>query len=261
MASRFFAPGIFALSFALTAIAQTPPGDAPQPKAPAEPHITFSYIHVDGPYIAMTFDDGPSEKLTPKLLDLLAKHHMKATFFVLGENVAEHPDIVTRAAKEGHEIGNHSWSHPNFAKLSDESIRSQLRRTDDAIKSAIGKSPTLFRPPYGSISPRQKRWIHDEFGYEIAMWDVDPYDWKRPGPTVVTNRIVKLTRAGSVVLSHDIHPGTIDAMPATFDELEAKGFKFVTMSELISMETPEPPKPVRSTSVRSTSSPPAESNN
>lgn len=212
-------------------------------KTPTEQNITFSLVHTDGPYIAMTFDDGPSATLTPKLLDLLAARHIKVTFFVIGENVAEHPEIVARAAQEGHEIGNHSWSHPNFAKMSQESVRSQLQRTDDAIKNATGKRPTLMRPPYGSLTDREKHWIHDEFGYQIILWDVDPYDWKRPGPTVVRNRILKETRPGSIVLSHDIHPGTIEAMPSTLDALEAKGFKFVTVSELIGMATPETPRP------------------
>ena len=206
----------------------------------AESRITFNAVHVDGPYIAMTFDDGPSATLTPKLLDILAAHQIKATFFVIGENVAEHPEIVARAAREGHEIGNHSWSHPNFGKMSDDGVRSQVQRTDDAIKSATGSRPTLLRPPYGSITAREKRWIHDQFGYQIILWDVDPYDWKRPGPSVVRNRILKETRPGSIVLSHDIHPGTIEAMPSTFDALQAKGFKFVTVSELIRMAVPQP---------------------
>src|SRR5437870_11652606 len=209
--------------------------------AATEQSITFSSVHVDGHYIAMTFDDGPSATLTPKLLDLRAARHIKATFFVIGENVAEHHDIIARAVREGHEIGNHSWSHPNFAKMSDQGVRSQLQRTDDAIKSATGIRPTLLRPPYGSITTREKRWIHDEFGYQIILWDVDPYDWKRPGPAVVRNRILKETQPGSIVLSHDIHPGTIEAMPSTFDALEAKGFKFVTVSELIRMAIPEAP--------------------
>ena len=213
------------------------------PTPPKETAITFSSVHVDGPYIAMTFDDGPSAALTPKLLDLLAAHHIKATFFVIGENVAEHPEVVARAAREGHEIANHSWSHPNLAKMSPESVRSQLQRTDDAIKSATGKSPTLLRPPYGSVTEREKRWIHDEFGYDIILWDVDPLDWKRPGAAAVRNRILKETRPGSIVLSHDIHPGTVEAMPSTLDELEAKGFKFVTVSELLDMATPETPHP------------------
>jgi len=227
------------------------------PKSAAEPSITFNSVHVDGPYIAMTFDDGPSATLTPKLLDLLAAHHIKATFFVIGENVAEHPEIVARAAQEGHEIANHSWSHPNFGKMSDEGIRSQLQRTDDAIKSATGKRPTLMRPPYGSITAREKRWIHDEFGYQIILWDVDPYDWKRPGPAVVRNRILKETRPGSIVLSHDIHPGTIEAMPSTFDALEAKGFKFVTVSELIRAAAIQPSRtpPATSTSGRAATIP------
>jgi peptidoglycan/xylan/chitin deacetylase (PgdA/CDA1 family) len=222
------------------------------PKSATEPKITFNSVHVDGPYIALTFDDGPSATLTPKLLDLLAAHHIKATFFVIGENVAEHPDIVARAAREGHEIANHSWSHPNLAKMSDEGVRRQLWQTDEAIKGATGTRPTLLRPPYGSITEREKRWIHDEFGYQIVLWDVDPYDWKRPGPAVVRNRILQETRPGSIVLSHDIHPGTIEAMPSTFDALEAKGFKFVTVSELIRAATvePSPTPPATSTSAR-----------
>src|SRR5215217_1952772 len=226
--------------FPLQSTAATHNSPRENPDATAESSITFNSVHVDGPYIAITFDDGPSATLTPKLLDLLAAHHIKATFFVIGENVSEHPEIVARAAHEGHEIANHSWSHPNLAKMSDEGVRSQLRRTDDAIKNATGQRPTLMRPPYGSITAREKHWIHDEFGYRVILWDVDPYDWKRPGPAVVRNRILKETQPGSIVLSHDIHPGTIEAMPSTFDALEAKGFKFVTVSELIRMATPKP---------------------
>jgi peptidoglycan/xylan/chitin deacetylase (PgdA/CDA1 family) len=222
--------------------ASSPPPERAKPATPAEPRITFSSVNVDGPYIAMTFDDGPSAKLTPKLLDLLAAHHIKVTFFVIGENVVQYPELLRRAAREGHEIGNHSWSHPYLAKMSDEGVRQQLQKTDDAIKNATGARPMLMRPPYGSLTARQKKWIHDEFGYQIILWDVDPLDWKRPGPTVVCNRIVKETRPGSIVLSHDIHPGTIEAMPSTLDQLEAKGFKFVTVSELIRMARPEAPK-------------------
>jgi len=223
-----------------------------RPKAtptPAEPAITFNSVHVDGPYIALTFDDGPSAALTPKLLDLLAARHLKATFFVVGQNAADHPDILKRAVKEGHEIANHSWSHPNLGKMSDEAVRRELQKTDDAITAAIGKRPTLMRPPYGSITARQKKWIHEEFGYRIIIWDVDPLDWKRPGPSVVTARILKETKAGSIVLSHDIHPPTIEAMPKTFDQLIEKGFKSVTVTELLKMATPIPPKPTPSPSV------------
>jgi peptidoglycan/xylan/chitin deacetylase (PgdA/CDA1 family) len=225
------------------------PAPKPKPPAtPAEPPITFNSVHVDGPYIALTFDDGPNATLTPKLLDLLAARHLKATFFVVGQNAADHPDILKRAVREGHEIANHSWSHPNLGKMSDEAVRRELQKTDDAIAAAIGKRPTLMRPPYGSITAHQKKWIHDEFGYRIIIWDVDPLDWKRPGPSVVTARILKETKAGSIVLAHDIHPPTIEAMPATFDQLMKKGFKSVTVTELLGMATPLPPKPTPSPS-------------
>src|SRR5947209_18770810 len=143
-----------------------------RPKAsptPTEPPITFNSVHVDGPYIALTFDDGPNATLTPKLLDLLAARHLKATFFVVGQNAADHPDILRRAVKEGHEIANHSWSHPNLAKMSDEAVRRELQKTDDAIAAAIGKRPTLLRATYGSITARQKTWIHEEIGYKIII--------------------------------------------------------------------------------------------
>ena len=222
-----------------------PRRSAPPPEAqkPLAPKITYNSVHVDGPYIAMTFDDGPHATLTPKLLDMLAARRLKATFFVVGKCVAEYPEILKRAAREGHEIASHSWSHPNLGKMSDEAVRAELRKTDDAIKSAVGVRPTIMRPPYGSITSRQKGWINDDFGYRVIIWDVDPFDWKRPGSSVVTSRIVNQTKPGSIILAHDIHPATVEAMPETFDQLIAKGFKFVTVSELLAMERPAPPKP------------------
>ncbi|HEY0369088.1 MAG TPA: polysaccharide deacetylase family protein [Chthoniobacterales bacterium] len=237
----FFVVLIFARETLLAqAEAASPPAAAP---APATAQLTFSDVHVEGPYVAMTFDDGPNATLTPKLLDLLAAHHMKATFFVVGQNAADHPEILKRAVREGHEIANHSWSHPNLGKMSDDAVRRELQKTDEAIVAAIGTHPTLMRPPYGSITARQKNWIHEQFGYRIILWDVDPLDWKRPGPSVVTRRIVNEAKQGSIILAHDIHPPTIEAMPETFDELQAKGFKFVTVSELITMARPATPRP------------------
>jgi peptidoglycan/xylan/chitin deacetylase (PgdA/CDA1 family) len=224
---------------------------SPKPKphsTPAGPQITFNSVYVEGPYVALTFDDGPNATLTPKLLDLLAARRLKATFFVVGQNAEEYPEILKRIVREGHEIASHSWSHPNLGKMSDEAVRRELQKTDDAIVAAIGKRPTLMRPPYGSITANQKRWIHEEFGYRIIMWDVDPLDWKRPGPSVVTARILKETKAGSIILAHDIHGPTIDAMPATFDQLMKKGFKSVTVTELLAMAR-TPPKPTPSPSV------------
>ena len=216
---------------------------AASPQKPAGPKITYNSVHVEEPYIAITFDDGPHGTLTPKLLDMLAARKIKATFYVVGQCVSEFPDVLKRAAREGHEIASHSWSHPNLGKMSDDAVRDQLRKTDDIIKATIGVRPTNLRPPYGSITPRQKAWINEEFGYKIIIWDVDPFDWKRPGSAVVTSRIVNQTKPGSIILVHDIHAASVEAMPDTLDQLLAKGFKFVTVSELIAMERPMPPKP------------------
>ncbi len=111
-----------------------------------------------------------------------------------------------------------------------------MQKTQDAIIAATGYRPILFRPPYGALTPSQKLWIAREFGFKIILWDVDPLDWKRPGPSIVAQRIIAATRPGSIILSHDIHSQTVDAMPEVFDTLLAKGYKFVTVSELIAMD-------------------------
>ena len=208
---------------------------APLPTAGVTEKITFTDVNVDGPYIAMTFDDGPHATNTPKLLEMAAKRHIKLTFFVLGECVEQNPTVLRREVAEGHEIGNHSWSHPNLAKLSDADVRSQLQRTEDIIVKTAGVKPKLIRPPYGELTKRQRIWVNHDFGYKVILWDVDPLDWKRPGPSVVARRIIAGTRPGSIILSHDIHPPTIEAMPQVFDALLARGFKFVTVSELLAM--------------------------
>ncbi len=222
-----------------SAVSPAPPAATPRP-----PQTTWSSVHVNGQFIAMTFDDGPSAQLTPRLLDILKERGMHVTFFVVGQNAKDHPEILKRAVAEGHEIANHSWSHPNLAKMSDEAVRSELNRTSEAIAAALGKTPNLMRPPYGSLSNAQRKWVHDDLHMKIILWDVDPLDWKRPGPSVVEQRILDGTRPGSIILSHDIHAPTIEAMPDTFDKLLAKGYKFVTVDDLLAMETVPEVKPV-----------------
>jgi peptidoglycan/xylan/chitin deacetylase (PgdA/CDA1 family) len=201
---------------------------SPTPNPPGTEKITFSEVNVDGPYIAMTFDDGPHATNTPKLLEMAAERHIKLTFFVLGECVAQNPDLLRREVAEGHEIGNHSWSHPNLAKLSDEGVRTQLQRTEDIIGKTTGIKPKLMRPAYGELTKRQRILVNHDFGYKVILWDVDPL--------VVAQRIIAAAQPGSIILSHDIHPPTIAAMPEVFDALLAKGFKFVTVSELLAMD-------------------------
>ena len=201
---------------------------------------TYAQIRVDQPYIAMTFDDGPSSETTPRLLEILKQRNIKVTFFLIGENVASNPDIVRRILADGHEIGNHSWTHPQLSRLSDDRVTAEINKTQDAIKDASGFTPTLLRPPYGAITTRQREWIESQFGLNIILWSVDPFDWKRPGASVITQRILSQVRPGAIVLSHDIHKQTVDAMPATLDALIAKGYKFVTVTQLIAMNKPKP---------------------
>src|SRR5205814_2742428 len=235
-------PFIYALILILSAYAGAAAQDptlaatSPAPNRVSSEKITFTEVNVDGPYSAMTFDDGPHATNTPKLLELAAQRHIKLTFFVLGECVEQSPDVLRREVAEGHEIGNHSWSHPNLAKLSDADVRSQLQRTEDIIVKTAGIKPKLMRPPYGELTKRQRILVNHQFGYKVILWDVDPLDWKRPGSNVVAQRILAGARPGSIILSHDIHPPTIAAMPQVFDALLAKGFKFVTVSELLAMD-------------------------
>jgi peptidoglycan/xylan/chitin deacetylase (PgdA/CDA1 family) len=209
-------------------------------------HRSYSFVHVDGPYIAITFDDGPSPVLTPRLLDILKEKGVKATFFVVGENAQNHPDILARAVAEGHEIGNHSWSHPQLSKISEARLQEEISNTSDAIFKATGKKPALLRPPYGAVNHHVRQVIQDQYRMKIIFWSVDPLDWKRPGATAVSQRILAGAKPGAIILSHDIHAGTVDAMAATINSLLEKGYRFVTVSELIEMESNNP-APVAST--------------
>ncbi len=260
-ASRRFVVPAFALLAAFSVVHAQDAAPLASPAAspvantaatPKPPKTVWSDVRVSQPYIALTFDDGPHPFLTPRLLDTLKAKGIHATFFCVGQNAKEYPGILKRAVAEGHEIANHSWSHPNFAKMSDEAVKSELNRTSDAIEAATGKRPTLMRPPYGSFTKAQGKWFHDELGFTVVLWDVDPDDWRDPGPAVVEDRVLNGwkestgVRHGSIVLSHDIHKGTVEAEPEIIDKLIEKGYKFVTVSELIAMNEPEPvptPKP------------------
>lgn len=250
--SRIF----FALALSATAAcAETKPVATPIPVRPAEPvapataarpatpKITYSQCHVDGPYIALTFDDGPHGANTPRLLEILKQRKVKATFFVVGQCVAENPEIAKRIVDEGHEIANHSWSHPQLTKLGEGGVTDQLSRTHDVVKQTTGVTMTLLRPPYGAFTKNQQAWANSRWGYKCILWDVDSLDWKIRNAGHVQSAILSHTRPGSIILTHDIHKTTIDAMPASIDGLLAKGFKLVTVSELLAMDRPPAPKP------------------
>ena len=223
---------------------QTPPTPAPS----NGPRSSYSSVHVNGPYIAMTFDDGPSAALTPRLLDILKERHIHVTFFVLGQMVKAHPEILQREIAEGHEVGNHTWDHLPLTKVVsiEGGLDREIGNTSALIKQVTGKGPIYLRPPYGATNPRLSRAIEKQYGLKVILWSVDPFDWKDPGPQVVEQRILSGwkesggVKPGAIILSHDIHKGTIEAMPATLDALLAKGYKFVTVSELLAMENKTP---------------------
>jgi peptidoglycan-N-acetylglucosamine deacetylase len=222
----------------------TRPQNAPSamPKVPpAGARLSYSSIHTDKMVLAMTFDDGPHPVNTPKLLDLLKARNIKATFFVVGTNAKAYPQIIRRIIEEGHEIGNHTWTHASLVSRSDAQIRSELRMSEDALVAAAGYRPHLIRPPYGAINQRIKEFMFSEFGYSTILWSVDPNDWKRPGVSVVTSRLVNGAHKGAILLAHDIHAPTITAMPSTLDQLLAKGYQFVTVSQLMNIEKENAP--------------------
>ncbi len=187
--------------------------------------------------LALTFDDGPNPAHTPRLLDMLRRRNVKATFYVIGERAANHPDIIRRIVAEGHEIGNHTWTHPNLKKLSDEAVRRELNKTRDAIVSACGVQPRTMRPPYGAMYQKQREWVYREYGYPTVLWDVDPLDWKKPGSSVVAQRLISGARNGSILLVHDLHGSSVDAIPQTLDALLRQGYQFVTVSQLIAQKS------------------------
>ncbi|TDC86698.1 hydrolase, partial [Nonomuraea deserti] len=177
--------------------------------------------------VALTFDDGPG-RYTDTLLRHLAAHRARATFFVVGQNVAANPGIVRRTYAAGHEIAGHTWSHADLTKLSATGIRSQLTRTDRAIKAATGVTPRLIRPPYGAFNTA----VRLQSPRPLVMWSVDTLDWLHRDSARVARKAVRSARPGSIILFHDIHPTTVRAIPRVLRKLSARGYHFVTVSRL-----------------------------
>jgi peptidoglycan/xylan/chitin deacetylase (PgdA/CDA1 family) len=206
------------------------------PMSEKVPSPIYSFpANKNGPakYVALTFDDGPHNILTHDLLDALKKINAKVTFFVMGIKVIMHPDIVARAYKEGHEIANHVWNHPVLSKISWKDVDKQLADTSQAIFNATSITPKVMRPPYGNTNPKLNRHIANDQKYPVIMWSLDTNDWRRPGSPEIVKRIMAKVEDGTVILCHDIHPGTIQAIPNAIEELRKKGFELKTVSEMI----------------------------
>jgi len=180
--------------------------------------------------VALTFDDGPGAD-TARLLDILAAHGARATFFVVGRSVREFPRLVHREAAEGHELANHTDTHADLRRSPPRRIVAELWRTQRAIRRAAGVSPTLMRPPYGATDGRVAA-VGRRMRLAQVLWSLDPLDWRDRDAERVERRVVTGVRRNSVVLLHDIHPSTVDAMPGILRRLADREYSFVTVSEL-----------------------------
>ncbi len=183
----------------------------------------------DAPVVALTFDDGPHGTFTPRVLDILARYRVPATFFCVGMNAAAYPGLVGRALAEGHGVGNHTWSHPYLPDLT----RDELLRQVEATSTALG-SARLFRPPYGSRTPQVLEWLAGA-GMTTVLWDVDGRDWAAPGVPAITSEIRAATRNGSIILMHDgggDRTQTVEALPVVLEDLLGRGYRFVTVPDL-----------------------------
>lgn len=178
---------------------------------------------------ALTFDDGPHPVYTPMMLDVLKEKNVKATFFLLGEQVEQYPEIVKRMSEEGHLIGNHSYKHEQLSKLSVEQACAKVNRTNELIKSITGNSPEYIRPPFGDWKDK----LDCQVNMIEVLWDVDTLDWSSQNKEKVINKVVTKVEEGDIILMHDSYETTVTATAEIIDRLEKEGYEFVTVEELI----------------------------
>lgn len=186
-------------------------------------------------YIALTFDDGPRRGTTDKLLDGLKERGASATFFLVGEEIAGNEDLVERMAAEGHQIGNHTWSHVRLGGLSAEEANREIRMTEEALQELLGKEGYWLRPPYGIIDEDVKT------GVPLIKWSVDPRDWEKRNTAQIVQAVLRDARPNAIILLHDIYPTSVEAALEIVDTLEEEGYWFVTVEELLCLNgiTPE----------------------
>jgi peptidoglycan/xylan/chitin deacetylase (PgdA/CDA1 family) len=190
--------------------------------------------------VALTFDDGPGP-YTARLLRMLAARHARVTFFLIGGNIRGREALVRQELAQGNAIGDHTWSHPDLTHLSSGAVRSQLTRTLKEIEKAGGGSTHLMRPPYGSTDKHVAK-VARSLGLAQIVWDVDTDDWLDRNATIVAHRAVTRAHRGDIILMHDIHPTTVDAVPRILRGLAKRGFTFVTVPELLAAHPLHPGK-------------------
>lgn len=194
--------------------------------------LPVTTIDPDKPMVALTFDDGPS-KHTARLLDIFATYGGKGTFFVVGNLIDNRADTVKRMADEGHEVAGHSWSHRQLTKLTPSELTDQIMTTRAKIYEVTGVDSTVIRPPYGAFNSDVKE-VCANLGIVMVNWSIDTLDWKNKNADMVYNAIMKDVKDGAIILCHDLHSTTVDAMERVIPDLIEQGYQLVTVSELLS---------------------------
>jgi peptidoglycan/xylan/chitin deacetylase (PgdA/CDA1 family) len=201
---------------------------------------TFTGLAPGTKQLALTYDDGPNDPHTLRLLEVLAKHDVRATFFLIGRYVQQRPDIAREIVKAGHVVGNHTFTHPLLTLKSAAELRQELSDCRSALQDAVGEHSSLFRPPFGGRRPAVLR-IARELGLEPVMWNVTGYDWNAPPSSVIERKVSNQIRGGDVILLHDgghkqmgaDRSQTVLATDALIMKYKAAGYEFVTISQML----------------------------
>ena len=198
-------------------------------------HTVYRNVDTEERIVAITFDDGPHPRYTAEILDLLAQYDAKATFFVIGKNLELYGDLTRRAAEEGHEIGNHTYTHSSLRPLGRAAIEREITESAGLIERCIGRRPDVFRPPGGAFS-RLTEDVASKHGEKIILWSVDTRDWAGRPSAEIVEVVMRDTVPGSIILFHDYaaqNSTTVAALKEILPRLSAAGYRFVTVSELI----------------------------
>lgn len=200
-----------------------------------ESEIPIYCVEIDEKKIALTFDVAIGDEFIEDILNILEKNNVKATFFVIGSWVDRHEAILKKIDSEGHEIGNHSTTHPHFTQLSSQRIKEEIYITNNKIRKITGKDVIIFRPPFGDYNREVVKTVR-EAGYYCIQWDVDSLDWKNPSEEYMYKRVMEKTKNGSILLFHNTAKQTPRILEKIIKDLKGKGFEFVKITELIYKE-------------------------
>ncbi len=203
---------------------------------------TIYHVNTDEKLVALTFDDGPSPVWTPQVLDELKRAHIKATFFMIGDHAEKYPEVAKRVAREGHEIGNHSYDHHVLIYYKMDELEKEVKEAEKVIRNVTGQTTKYFRPPKAMLTGREKQKLK-EMGYGIILWSLNSKDWVTFDDKYIVRYIVKNIRPGDILLFHDSggvftteggnRSETVKTIPLLAEKLREKGYRFVTISELL----------------------------